>query len=320
MKRFVFNVIPLLLACIVASFSSAGIVRAQEILATIVIEDLPRYQKVHDAMSKVLQAGGFSEEKLKIFKQTPNADKMSLTNSLRRAEAAGATLILTYGSQATSIAKDTVKDTPLLFADVYDPVALGVVKTLATPGTNASGATSKTNMETLVDALIAIKQVKTVGVLYTKGEKGSEEQLAEIKEKGKAFGFKVVAENARNPKEAKELGNKLAGQTEALYLTESIAVAKQSKDILASAQAGKCIVFSQIPGLVEAGSLIGLEAELEEQGRLVAVHALQALQGQKVYILPVREAKKVSLKINNATASQLGLTIPPAVASTAKLM
>jgi putative ABC transport system substrate-binding protein len=320
MKRFVFNVIPLLLACIVASFSSAGIVRAQEILATIVIEDLPRYQKVHDAMSKVLQAGGFSEEKLKIFKQTPNADKMSLTNSLRRAEAAGATLILTYGSQATSIAKDTVKDTPLLFADVYDPVALGVVKTLATPGTDASGATSKTNMETLVDALIAIKQVKTVGVLYTKGEKGSEEQLAEIKEKGKAFGFKVVAENARNPKEAKELGNKLAGQTEALYLTESIAVAKQSKDILASAQAGKCIVFSQIPGLVEAGSLIGLEAELEEQGRLVAVHALQALQGQKVYILPVREAKKVSLKINNATASQLGLTIPPAVASTAKLM
>jgi putative ABC transport system substrate-binding protein len=320
MKRFVFNVIPLLLACIVASFSSAGIVRAQEILATIVIEDLPRYQKVHDAMSKVLQAGGFSEEKLKIFKQTPNADKMSLTNSLRRAEAAGVTLILTYGSQATSIAKDTVKDTPLLFADVYDPVALGVVKTLATPGTDASGATSKTNMETLVDALIAIKQVKTVGVLYTKGEKGSEEQLAEIKEKGKAFGFKVVAENARNPKEAKELGNKLAGQTEALYLTESIAVAKQSKDILASAQAGKCIVFSQIPGLVEAGSLIGLEAELEEQGRLVAVHALQALQGQKVYILPVREAKKVSLKINNATASQLGLTIPPAVASTAKLM
>ena len=320
MKRFAFNVIPLLLACIVTSFSSAGIVRAQEILATIVTEDLPRYQKVHDAMSKVLQAGGFSEEKLKIFKQTPNADKMSLTNSLRRAEAAGATLILTYGSQATSIAKDTVKDTPLLFADVYDPVALGVVKTLATQGTDASGATSKTNMETLVNALIAIKQVKTVGVLYTKGEKGSEEQLAEIKEKGKAFGFKVVTENARNPKEAKELGNKLAGQTEALYLTESIAVATQTADILASAQAGKCIVFSQIPGLVEAGSLIGLEAELEEQGKLVAVHALQALQGQKVYILPVREAKKVSLKINNATASQLGLTIPPEVASTAKLM
>jgi putative ABC transport system substrate-binding protein len=293
---------------------------AQPILAAIVTADLPRYQKVYDAMAKVLQAGGFSEDKLKLFKQTPNADKMSLTNSLRRAEASGATLIVTYGSHATFVAKGITNDTPLLFADVYDPVALGIVKTLAAPGTDASGATSKTNLDTLVDALIAIKPLKTVGVLYTKGEKGSEEQLDEIKKKGKDFGFKVVAENARNPKEAKELGNKLTGKTEALYLTESVAVATQTKGILASAKADKCIVFSQIPGLVEAGALIGLEAELEEQGKLIAVHALQALQGQKVHLLPVREAKKVSLKISQEAATQLGLSIPPTVASKAKLM
>ncbi len=131
-------------------------------------------------MVKVLQSGGFGEDKLKIFKQTPNADKMSLTNSLRRAEAAGATLIVTYGSQATAIAQDELKNTPLLFADVYDPVALGTVKTLAAPGTDASGATSKTDLGMLIDSLIAIKPVKTVGVLYTKGEKGSEQQLAEL--------------------------------------------------------------------------------------------------------------------------------------------
>ncbi len=87
-----------------------------------------------------------------------------------------------------------------------------------------------------------------------------------------------------------------------------------------SAQAGNCIVFSQIPDLVEAGALIGLEADPEEQGKLVAVHALQVLQGQKVHLLPVREAKKVSLKINEQTASRLGLSIPPTVASKAKLM
>jgi len=293
---------------------------AQQILAAIVTADLPRYQKVYDAMAKVLQTGGFNEDKLKIFKQTPNADKMSLTNSLRRAEAAGATLIVTYGSHATLIAKESINDTPLLFADVYDPVALGVVKTLAAPGTEASGATSKTSLDLLLEALIAIKPVKTIGVLFTKGEKGTEKQLAEIEEKSKTYGFKVVAENARNPKEAVELGNKLIKVVDALFLTESVSVAKQAKDILASAQAGQCIVFSQIPDLVEAGALIGLEADLEEQGMLVAVHALQALQGQKVHILPVREAKKISLKINNQTAAQLGLTIPAEVASKTKIM
>jgi putative ABC transport system substrate-binding protein len=293
---------------------------AQEILAAIVTADLPRYQEVHESMVKVLQTGGFGEDRLKIFKQTPNSDKMSLTNSLRRAEAAGATLVVAYGSQATNVAKETLNDTPLLFVDVYDPVALGVVKTLAAPGSDASGATSKSDLGSLVKALVALKPVKTVGVLYTKGEKGSEQQFAEIKEQGKAFGFKVTAKNARNPKEAQALAQKLTGETEALFLTESVSVSLQAPAIITSAQDKKCIVFSQIPGLVEQGALIGLEADLDEQGKLVAVHALQAMQGKQVHLLPVREAKKISLKINKEAAAGLSLTVPPEVASKAKLM
>ena len=67
-------------------------------------------------------------------------------------------------------------------------------------------------------------------------------------------------------------------------------------------------------------ALIGLEADPDEQGKLVAVHALQVLQGQKVHILPVREAKKISLKINQKTAGQLGLTIPSDIASKAQIV
>jgi putative ABC transport system substrate-binding protein len=245
---------------------------------------------------------------------------MSLANSLRRVEAAGATLVVTYGSRATEITQSEIKRTPVLFADVYDPVALGVVKTLSAPGTDASGATSKTDIKQLVDSLVAIKPVKKIAVLYTKGEKGSEQQLAEIKEQGKAFGFNVSAENARNPEEALALAKKLSDGHDALFLTESIAVGQQAKEIVATTQSANCLVFSQIPGLVEAGALIGLEADPEEQGKLIAVHALQVLQGQKIHILPVREAKKVSLKINQKTAGQMGLAIPPAVASKAKLM
>jgi putative ABC transport system substrate-binding protein len=320
--RTLSRVLPVTFLCV--GFLASGLMStqasAQQILAAIVTADLPRYQEVHEAMVKVLQAGGFGEDKVKIFTQSPNVDKMSLTNGLRRAEAAGATVIITYGSQSTALAQSELKNTPLLFADVYDPVALGTVKTLAAPGTDASGATSKTDMGTLVGSLMDIKAVKTVGVLYTKGEKGSEQQLAELEEQSKNFGFRVYAENARNPGEAAKLGAKLAAENEALFLTESVSVALQAKEIATSAQAGKCIIFSQIPGLVDAGALIGMEADLEEQGKLVAVHALQVLQGQKVHLLPVREAKKITLKINKQAAEQLGLTIPQTVASKAKIL
>jgi putative ABC transport system substrate-binding protein len=318
MKRIFVKFSVIVLFFCTAGWSSPT--NAEDILAAIVTADLPRYQQSHEAMVKVLRTAGFGEGKLKVFKQTPNADKMSLVNSLRRAEAAGAKLIVTFGSQSTSIARGELKKTPLLFTDVYDPVALGAVKTLAAPGTNASGATSKTSIASLVENLMAIKQLKAVGVLYTKGEKGSEQQLSELKEQGKVFGFKVKAENARNPGEAKKLGKSLASESDAIFLTESVAVALQASEILAEAQASKCIVFSQIPGLVTAGALIGLEADPDEQGKLAAVHALQVLQGKNIFILPVREAKKISLKVSKKTATLLGLTVPPTVAGKAQLM
>ena len=293
---------------------------AQPILAAIVTADLPRYNMAHQAMVDVLQAGGFNEDKLKVFKQTPNADKMSLANSLRRAEAAGASLVVTYGSRATDLARTELKSTPFLFADVYDPVALGAVKTLEATGTDASGATSKTDLTILVEALMAIKPLQNVGVLFTKGERGSVQQLNELKKQGELHGFAILSENCRNHGEAINNAEALLNQTDALFLTESIVATQNAKEILGLAHTTKGIVFSQIPGLVQAGALIGLEASPEEQGKLVAVHVLQVLQGQKAHILPVRQAKQIVLKVNQQKANELGLTVPPEVASKAKLM
>ncbi len=96
-------------------------------------------------------------------------------------------------------------------------------------------------------------------------------------------------------------------------LTESLAVMQKGPEIVKAALARKRPVYSQIPGLVKAGALLGLEADPDEQGKLVGVHALQILQGQKAHSLPVRSAKKVTLMINQGSAAQLGLTVPPDV-------
>ena len=294
-------------------------VMAQQVVAAIIVADLPRYSQAYDAMVKVLRAGGFDEAKLKIFTQKPNADKMSLINSLRRAQSANVNLVVTFGSRATAAAKDELKGIPLLFADVYDPVALGVVKNLAAPGADATGATSKTDLAALVATVQGIRPLQQVGVIFTEGEAGSEQQLAELKALAGKSGFKVEAENARNPKEAFDKAVKLASSSDALYLTESISVGQQGAEI-AQKLTSTTMVFSQIPKLVEQGALAGLEADPDEQGKLVAVQVLQVLQGQKALLLPVRSAKKVGLFINQNTATALGVTVPAELASQATLV
>ncbi|MDT8440165.1 MAG: ABC transporter substrate-binding protein [Desulfuromonadales bacterium] len=290
--------------------------QAQQTVAAIIVADLPRYAQAYQAMVTVLRAGGFDESKLKIFTQKPNADKMSLINSLRRCQSANVDLVVTFGARATAAAMEELKGIPLLFADVYDPVALGVVKTLEAPGTDATGASSKTDLSALVAAVRQLQTISKVGVIFSEGEPGSEQQLAELRKLSGQLGFSVIAENARNPKESLSMAEKLAATCDAVYLTESIAAMQQGADISARL-ATTTALFSQIPGLVEAGALVGLEADPDEQGKLVAVQALQILQGQKAHILPVRPAKKISLLINRATAASLGVEIPPGLAAEA---
>jgi len=287
-------------------------VAAEPILAAIVPADLPRYKLAHKAMTQILETGGFGAGKLKMMVQAPNVDKMSLINSLRRANSAGAAVIVVYGSRIAEVIPGEQLTSPVLFVDVYDPVALGVVKSLTTTGAEVTGASSKTDLDSLVGHMLKITGAKTIGVLYTKDEGGAELQLAELKAKS---GVTVKTENVRNQGEAVAAAEKLAGQCDALYLTESIAVMQQGPAIVKAALAQKRPVFSQIPDLVKAGALLGLEADSDEQGKLVGVHALQILQGQKAHSLPVRSAKKITLMINPGTAAHMGLTIPPDVMS-----
>lgn len=283
---------------------------AEPILAAVIPADLPRYKEAHRAMAQILETGGFGAGKLKIMVQAPNADKMSLINSVRRADSAGAAVIVVYGSRAAQAVANENLNAPLLFADVYDPVELGVVKSLTTTGAEITGATSKTDLGSLVGQMVKVTGAKTIGVLYTKDEGCADQQLAEVKAKG---GVTVKAESVRNPGEAAAAAEKLAGQCDALFLTESVAVMQQGAAIVKAALAQKRPVFSQIPGLAKEGALLGLEADPDEQGKLVGVHALQILQGQKAHSLPVRSAKKITLMINQGTAAQLGLTVPPDV-------
>ena len=290
---------------------------AEPILAAIIPADLPRYREAHKAMTQILETGGFGAGKLKLMVQAPNADKMSIVNSARRADSAGAAVIVVYGSRAAQAVAGEDFNAALLFADVYDPVALGVVKDLATTGAEITGATSKTDLNTLAAQMVKTTGAKTIGVLYTKGEGGAELQLKELNAKG---GFAVKAENVANAGEAVAVAQGLAGQCDALYLSESVAVMQKGAEIVKAALAMKKPAFTQIPDLARAGALLGLEADPDEQGKLVGVHALQILQGQKAHSLPVRAAKKIALMINQGTAAQLGLTVPPDVLSAGQVV
>ncbi len=297
-----------------ASFLVPALVQAKEqFVAVVVTGDLPRYKAAHEAFVAILRTAGMSEDKLKIYVQTPNPDKMSWGNSLRKAAGVGADLIITYGAPVSLFAKQEVDGVPLLFADVYDPVALGLVKDLNITGGEISGVSSATPLDALVLHFTKMFPAKNVGVLSSSQEEGASLQAKRLEDLGGKSGFAVVKADVKSSADLNKVLEGLVGKIDSLYLTEGVAISMNLPAVMAFAASNSWPVFSQIPGLGEQGALINLEADPVEQGQLLGVHAIQVLNGQKVFALPVRLPKKVALVVNLKTASALKIAVPPDV-------
>lgn len=309
MKPVRYILLTALVVMLAGTVDVAPVFGKQQFVAVVITGDLPRYREAHEAFVKILRTAGMSEEKLKVYVQTPNPDLMSWTNSVRKAVGVGADLIVTFGAPVTVVAKKEAKGIPVLFADVYDPVALGIVKDLAVTGGDISGVSSSTPIETLVKTFTDIHPSKRIGVLYTSQEQGTVLQIKRLEELGGKFGFSVVKADVKSADAAKNQISTM-GAIDGLYLTESVSLAGSLKEIVAIATQSGIPVFSQVPGVSDLGALVSLEADPVEQGQLLGVHAVQVLNGQKVFTLPVRTPKKVGLIINMQAAEKMNIKVP----------
>lgn len=311
MTRYFFTAIISIVLLIAIMVADVGVLRAeQQFVAAVITGDLERYRHAHDAFMKILQAGGMGKDKVKIYVQSPNPDPMSWANSIRKAVGGGANLIITYGAPVTLIAKKEAKGIPLLFADVYDPVALGIVKDLTDTGGDISGIASTTPVETLARTLVNIQAPKIILILFASSEQGSQLQARRMEEQGQKFGFSVIRVDVKSREAAKQAIIAATGKAAAVYITESILLCQGLGELITTAKDNLLPVLTQIPDSGEKGALLTLEADPIEQGQLLAVHALQVLGGKKIFTLPVRTPRKVSLVVNMRVADELGIKIP----------
>jgi len=301
----------LLLAALLAPLQAA----AQDLVAVILPGKLPRYEEAHKAFEQVIKIGG--KDKIKLIVKRPNPDKMSLSNDIRRMVGARAKAIVTYGATATMVAQKEAKGVPVIFADVCDPVSLGIVKTLQSPGVELTGATCQTPLSELVDALLKIDRPKTIGSLFSENDPASVLQTGDLENLGSQKGFKVTKQDADTAKKVVSAMVSLAEKSDAIYIADCAAPQMEAEAVLAAAMTAKKPVFSQVPGLADKGALLTLEADPAEQGKLIAVHTLQIISGQSAHQLPVRTPRKINLVVNKKTAATLGLSIPPALIKTA---
>lgn len=290
---------------------STAALAKETFVAVVIVSDLARYRTAHEAFLERLKAKGITEDHLRIYVQAPNSDTQSLTNAVRKAVGVGADLLITYGAQATMVArKEASKKLPVFFGDVSDPVGLDIVRDVGVPDKNIAGVSSKTPLETLVRAYRDIHPSTRLGILFTPDEPGSSLQKLQLEALCLHQGLAAVALPVKKTDDiAPQLQGFFPGGG-VLFIGDSPLLQKAAGEVLSQAQRAGVAVVSQIPGLAERGALVTIEADPVEQGELLAEQVLRVLQGGKAEDFPLSRPRNVALVINLQTAQRLQLTVP----------
>jgi putative ABC transport system substrate-binding protein len=290
---------------------------AGKLVAAVISSDLPRYREAHRAFVKTLAQKGYDQSNVEIIMQSPNPDPISWANSIRKFNAIGADVIVTYGAPVTLSAVREAQDIPIVFVDVYGPVETGITRSMSSPGRNLTGVSSKVPMVTLIKTVMGLKPIRNMGVIYSSREAGSLVQLKEMKRIAAQQGFAVVDVSVSSPAGLDAALNSMLPLVDCIYVSEGSVGCRGFEKIVHKANENRIPVISQMPDASDKGALVSLEVSPAEQGQLAGEYAAKILGGRKSAHMPISTPKKVELIINMRAARALDLHVPFHVLSAA---
>jgi ABC-type uncharacterized transport system substrate-binding protein len=226
-------------------------------------------------------------------------------------------LILTPAPPAALAAKNATPTIPIVFYNVGDPVADGLVDSLARPGGNITGVTTFATvligkqLELLKET---IPKLSRVGVLWNPQDPSSAQQWKESLHPARELRLQLDSMEVNSADQYEQAFKEALKTRSAAFVLTLHALANSNQKRIADLAAK-----NRLPGIyprsdfVTSGGLMAYGADRSEPLLRAAVMVDKILKGTKPADIPVEQPKKFEFIINLKAAKQIGLTIPPNV-------
>ncbi len=226
-------------------------------------------------------------------------------------------IVTTGGVPPAQAAQRATKSIPIIVVGVTDPVATGLVASLARPGGNITGPAIISHelvgkeLELLREV---VPKVSRVAVLWNPANPGNALQLRAAEAAAPALGMRLQPVEARGPSEIDRAFAAMARERAGALLVLLDSVFYSQRDTIADLAAK-----NRLPAVygfrvhAEAGGLMAYGASRLDLIRHTAIYVAKILKGAEPAELPVEQPTKFELVINMKTAKALGLTIPQSV-------
>jgi putative tryptophan/tyrosine transport system substrate-binding protein len=229
-------------------------------------------------------------------------------------------IIVTSSTPAVFAAKNATSEIPIVFASAGDPVATGLVESLAHPGGNVTGLGFQT-IDTAGKRIQLLRQVipdlKQLAVLGNSSDPSSAAEMLAAGSAATSLGLEIQTIGIHRADEIASAFESFKGRAGALYVATSPLLGANHKLLASLALSARLPTVHGVPYYVEAGGLMFYGANFIDLWRRAADMVDKILRGAKPADLPVEDPTKFELVINLTTAKALGLTIPASILSLA---
>ena len=279
-------------------------------------DEQPRFSEITEGLRQGLREQGHAEGRVEIVEsRVPRTGDADAHAAVARLADQRLAVLFVIGSNLAKLARDRHASLPIVFITPGDPVAAGLVASLARPGRNMTALTfeypelSAKRLELLRELAPELRRVL---VLYDPRDSSPRQGVEAARGAAGALGLTLIEVEVRNRQEI-SAGLKKLDEVDALLGIPGGITSGHYEAMIRAANVKRrpTILFTHSPSTRDA--LLSYGASDTEVARQAARAVVKVMPGANAGELAVERPSKLTLVVNMRTAKALGLAIPSSV-------
>ncbi len=283
----------------------------------------PSLDATREGFLAALKDAGIEEGKnLIVDFNNAQADATNNLSIAQKIAAGNYDLVYAIATRSAEAVANEVKDTPVLFAAVTDPLDARLVDNLEKPSGNVTGAsdTNPAAVQQLMDFIAEhFPNVKTVGIVINEGESNAVVMAKNAEETLAKHQIKVIRASVANTSEVQQAAQSLVGRVDALFITLDNTVVSGVDSIIQVANEHDIPFFASDRDTVEKGAFATIGFKYYDHGYQSGQMAVEILKnGKKPSDLSVTFPDKLDFVLNLKAAAEQGIEVTDAMKAVVK--
>jgi putative ABC transport system substrate-binding protein len=277
-------------------------------IGVLIANPRPSLQADQRGFDKALTEAGIQAE---YDQQNAQGDMASAEASAQKFVEEKVDLVHAVGLEAAQAACKLIKEIPVVYSSVRDPVGAGLVKTMDADGGNVTGVSNAWPNEQQVDLLQRmLPAAKRWGTVFDSGDPFTVQAVEQLRGIMQQRGLELIEAAVTEYDGIADGAESLVGKVDAFFITADHMAAKGFGDISRVCNKNKIPLFAGNVNLIARGAFAALGTDFMQVGYSAGHKAVQILkEGKKAGEIPSGIAEHLILYINLKNAKEQGVAV-----------